>query len=319
MKKLYTIIVALLINNMITYAQPVINSTDFSASYDLYSYSADNNISGLSPGGAGANQTWNFSAMTATSDKEKLSVVPVASTPYATDFPTANFVFKFTGLEDGYVDYSYYKVSSTTFESVGSKAIDYTELDIDPYVFIKLPYTYTTVFTDSYQSESDVPNSYTFTSTYDGYGTLITPYDIYTNVIRQKRVEVDGNSTSTEYIWMTANPFKMVMWMEIHENSTDNIYGNSTSFYSGTNLGVKESNKEKLISVYPNPTTSKLNLHFSNNKTIDKVVIIDVTGKIVKQQTENTAQINVEKLVTGLYVIEAYSGAEKFQTKFIKE
>jgi hypothetical protein len=72
------------------------------------------------------------------------------------------------------------------------------------------------------------------------------------------------------------------------------------------------------ITVFPNPTTSVLNLNSSEGVTIDTIVIIDTTGKTVLQQNENTAQINVERLTAGIYIIEAYSGKEKFKTKFIK-
>lgn len=73
------------------------------------------------------------------------------------------------------------------------------------------------------------------------------------------------------------------------------------------------------VTVFPNPTTSILNLNFSEALTVDKVVIIDATGKIVLQQEGNTIQINVEKLMTGLYILKVYSGNQKFTSKFIKE
>ena len=49
------------------------------------------------------------------------------------------------------------------------------------------------------------------------------------------------------------------------------------------------------------------------------MVIIDATGKVILQQEGNTTQINVEKLMTGLYILEVYSGNQKFTSKFIKE
>ena len=78
-------------------------------------------------------------------------------------------------------------------------------------------------------------------------------------------------------------------------------------------------NNSNIITVFPNPTTSIVNLNFPNTVTIDKVAINDITGKIVLQQDQNTAQINVEKLATGLYIIEMFSGNEKFTSKFVKK
>lgn len=73
------------------------------------------------------------------------------------------------------------------------------------------------------------------------------------------------------------------------------------------------------ITVSPNPTTSIVNLNFPNKVTIDKVAINDIAGRIVLQQDQNTAQINVEKLTPGLYIIEMFSGNEKFTSKFVKK
>lgn len=73
------------------------------------------------------------------------------------------------------------------------------------------------------------------------------------------------------------------------------------------------------ITLFPNPTSLVLNLNFSEAVTIDKVVVVDITGKTVLHQNQNSSQINVEKLAKGLYIIEAYSGNKKLTSKFVKE
>jgi hypothetical protein len=314
MKKLCTIILALFISNNISYAQPVLNSSDFSPStaYDLDVYSVED-VSGLSPGANGANVTWNFSGLKAPA-AGKLSVLPVASTPYAASYPTANFCFKSIYGGDG-VDYDYFRVTSTAIETVGDVGNGVPYSDIDHSTWFVFPYSYGTNFNDTYQSQSDLV-IYSFSATFDAYGTLTTPYGTYNNVMRQKKVEVDGADTYTDYLWFTANPFKIVMTMSF-DGSNDN--SNATTFYVPSALNLKEYNKENLVLAYPNPATSKLNLELPNDKTIDKVVVTDVTGKIVIQETENTAQINIEKFALGLYIIELYSGKEKFTSKFIKK
>lgn len=83
-------------------------------------------------------------------------------------------------------------------------------------------------------------------------------------------------------------------------------------------LGTSSFN-EGNAKIYPNPTTSILNLELPNNISIDKAIIIDITGKKVLQQDQNFTQINVEKLPKGCYIIEIYSQNEKFISKFIKE
>ncbi len=83
-------------------------------------------------------------------------------------------------------------------------------------------------------------------------------------------------------------------------------------------LSIKENTANNNISVFPNPTDSKLNIQLNDNQIIDKVIITDLSGKILIEQTQNNSQINVENLAFGLYIIEAFSNNNKFERKFIK-
>ena len=72
--------------------------------------------------------------------------------------------------------------------------------------------------------------------------------------------------------------------------------------------------------VYPNPTCSILSIETSNNTTIDKVVVEDLLGKLIlEEEAPVNNQINVERFSNGTYIIQVFSGEEKFLTKFIKE
>jgi len=62
-----------------------------------------------------------------------------------------------------------------------------------------------------------------------------------------------------------------------------------------------------------------LQIQTSNNTILDKVCIIDLTGKKVLEKTQNASQIDVAHLANGMYIIEAFSGEEKFSSKFMKE
>ena len=73
------------------------------------------------------------------------------------------------------------------------------------------------------------------------------------------------------------------------------------------------------INIYPNPACTILNLQVANNTSINKISITDLTGKIVKEQTQNATTINVENLAQGLYILEAYSDEQKMVSKFVKE
>lgn len=70
--------------------------------------------------------------------------------------------------------------------------------------------------------------------------------------------------------------------------------------------------------VYPNPTNDQLQIQLSNNQTIDKIIITDISGKKVFETNEFSFQINVENLANGIYFIEVISAKKSYKTKFIK-
>lgn len=82
--------------------------------------------------------------------------------------------------------------------------------------------------------------------------------------------------------------------------------------------GLQE-NTLSTISVYPNPTTNTLNISNTNNLNIEKLTVIDVTGKTLLEQKNNTSQIDVQQLPAGLYILEITANGTKQHTKFIKE
>ena len=84
-------------------------------------------------------------------------------------------------------------------------------------------------------------------------------------------------------------------------------------------LGVGQNEVASKITIYPNPAQTFLNVQVANNLTLDKIIITDLNGKTIKVQTQNTNTINVENLAQGTYILEAYSGEEKYSSKFLKE
>lgn len=110
--------------------------------------------------------------------------------------------------------------------------------------------------------------------------------------------------------------------------STDSTDGDVTGNHGGVDfwvvklapdaLGTSTYNKDNII-IYPNPVQNVLQIQSATLAQISKVKIIDVQGKIVLEQTQNTNTINVETLAKGIYLLETYSGNEKQISKFIKE
>jgi hypothetical protein len=108
-------------------------------------------------------------------------------------------------------------------------------------------------------------------------------------------------------------------------NSTDaNFFENNGSYdywivkLETDPLSTSSFQQEHIV-IYPNPAKSTLNLQFPDDVVIDKIIIIDLTGKIIIEQTKNTAQVNTEGLASGMYLIQAISGEKKWQSEFMIE
>lgn len=101
---------------------------------------------------------------------------------------------------------------------------------------------------------------------------------------------------------------------------------NTGAYTFQSNLGVKQQLFNE-VSIFPNPTRTTLNIKVPKGIAITKISIADLTGKVVKNQfvTENqsseanTIQIDVDNLARGMYIVETFSGEDKFIRKFIKE
>jgi len=70
------------------------------------------------------------------------------------------------------------------------------------------------------------------------------------------------------------------------------------------------------ISLFPNPATDFIS--FSNKQRFDLVLIFDVHGKLILKQ-ENANEIIIQSLNPGLYFLQAYSGEDRFNSKFVKQ
>lgn len=85
-------------------------------------------------------------------------------------------------------------------------------------------------------------------------------------------------------------------------------------------LSVNSYSQENSINLYPNPTKIELNLHGNTINFESKVRyrISDITGKILQKGTVTNRKINVEKLQTGVYLIDLNIDGKRETSKFIK-
>ncbi|MCF6133101.1 zinc-dependent metalloprotease [Flavobacterium wongokense] len=71
------------------------------------------------------------------------------------------------------------------------------------------------------------------------------------------------------------------------------------------------------MAIAPNPATQILEIQSDIN--LDRLIITDMTGKIVLNENTNAKKVNVGMLASGIYIIQAFAGEQKFQAKFVKQ
>jgi hypothetical protein len=278
----------------------------------------------LSPGSAGANQTWNLNFTTGTSGGLSTFVTP-SSTPNASSFPNANIALNRPSAST----VVYYKTSGSAFQNHGviggsaSTVMAYT----NPEDLMHYPFAYNNTYTDNWAAVF-VSGANTFyrtgttTVTADGYGKLTTPTATYTNVMRIHFVQDYQDSTDVfgqpyvisyyndQYMWYKEGThFPLASVYEVTTDGGDFEGGNylmgsssidpSPSFISSSNL-------------FPNPASDKATIEFSlkENKRAD-VVLLNAVGQQVESTQIvdgvnglNTVQLDVANLPEGIYMAE---------------
>lgn len=71
------------------------------------------------------------------------------------------------------------------------------------------------------------------------------------------------------------------------------------------------------FNVYPNPTTGVFYVEVPHDVKADRIVIMDMTGKIVDSRTnaEGKVQFNMSNLAKGMYMVQVMYGEDTFRTK----
>jgi len=87
---------------------------------------------------------------------------------------------------------------------------------------------------------------------------------------------------------------------------------------TSTGIFTKSPGLNNVINVYPNPATDKLYLN-TNGQSINKIQLLDLTGKIVYSSSISTKSIDLTALTNGVYFIKAYAAEGVFSAKVMKK
>ncbi|WP_264521089.1 T9SS type A sorting domain-containing protein [Flavobacterium sp. N1994] len=161
--------------------------------------------------------------------------------------------------------------------------------------------------------------------------------------------DVLGNHGYDDYWIVKLNPTGAILWQkslggtsndegrEIHQTldggfiiagRTSTATGDVTSVNGGGDFWIVKLNPDPLntinfekrnLTVYPNPTSSHIQLQLPEEVEIIKISVTDVLGKKVLEQFGNMTNLNIDSLSSGTYIIQVFSSETTYHCKFIKE
>ena len=255
--------------------------------------------SAVSPGTGGANHTWDFSALAPTTAGYATFVTP-ASTPFAATYPTATRAVKID-IPTGTI-YEYDIVSNTKWEQLANNVTATTgdNYSVNPKTMLPFNFHFNDIVIDTFYKNAVGP--YTVTMTYDGYGTIITPYGTFNNVERVKR-SFGGNDYY--YDWYATSPYVYIVVS----------YDNNTQQYTFTGSSATGINKlagsRASVSVCPNPFSGETTVSVKTTEDMSraKLMLTDVTGRVVKVLPANKPSITLSRdgLCSGTYFYSIYN------------
>lgn len=86
-------------------------------------------------------------------------------------------------------------------------------------------------------------------------------------------------------------------------------------FWDNNVLGINETMIETSNFIYPNPARTKI---YVDLKNINKIEIYTISGQL-KGRVKNNNSVNIENLISGIYIIKVYNDSGIFSSKLIKE
>jgi hypothetical protein len=354
MKKIYSLLTSLFITLSAAYAQPTFTSANWPAIGTSVS-SIPVDATPLTEGSAGANQTWSYPGIIGTGPANVSYLVTAASTPFAADFPTANYAVE-SPTTTGGTGYGYYSINSSYGDllGIGLSSVNGTFPIVysDPLRAMTFPYTYGTTVTDSYTGfASYIAGGYTinlyrtgnFYSQNDAYGTITTPTGTYSNSLRSYIVDQSLDSQvivglfttlffhkSVSYAWKNLNLADNIFLLTYDTIINDGIpsYAKAASF-STSSTGMNEFTSAKPLAIFPNPAINATVVHLSADEMESgetKFTATTVEGKIVKEidftlfaANHKTVDIDMSDVPAGLYFIQLRQKNALFSSRFLKQ
>ncbi|MEZ4938163.1 MAG: T9SS type A sorting domain-containing protein [Crocinitomicaceae bacterium] len=317
MKKIYLFGASFLLC-LTSLAQPTITSNSnpsIGQSFSYLRFTWDGN-----PGTTGANQSWDFSALSG--QALAMSYIDPSTAPSASSFGAANICVNAASQV-----YQFNNNTSSAQEIIGFYTASGTTVYSDPEKIMEFPCTYQTTWNDNLSGtiSTGFTRAGTVSGDADSYGTLILPSGTYNNVLRVKIVEDYEDSYQGTPIYMTLNTIYMFYLEGQHSPilalTHSNTAGQSTYYGNYMDNPVLGTNtiEEENLKIYPNPVKEVLN--FSIPQTIESnynVEIYSMTGQQVLNYSKPISTVDVSDFDSGVYLVILTNGDTVIREKIVK-
>jgi len=284
------------------------------------------------PGESGADKTWDFTNVVAHTLDTMDFVLP-ASTPFASEFPEANFAITFVN-ENFYL---YMIRNADKLSRIGMTGFtedgDTLFMHVDPEdILLDFPVTYGDSYDETYVTEFKLPlpeqevdsvwikNTINKETDVDAWGSVTIPMGTF-DALRQRVDIVEADSTfimmngtniwilfsatldsSTNYSWLTD---AVNIGFELCEMDVDRVSSDVTHVWFMNSLPVDLfENKSLETRVFPNPVTDVMNIEFEEAQT-GELTLLNQMGQIVhveKLEGQNRVQLQLSMLPAGIYI-----------------
>ncbi|MEZ5014025.1 MAG: T9SS type A sorting domain-containing protein [Chitinophagales bacterium] len=315
------------------FAQPILTSSIVGTFGDHVSFTGIN-ADGFDPGEDGNAAFWDFSAATPGGTDYGYTWIDASTTPYAADFPGANF-----SSDEGSGVYAYYKLTAAEFSFYGLVTPFVTQVYTDPEKLYTFPIHFGDEFSDdlycAFNSGVDFIRSGSSTTTADGFGTLKLSSGTYDKVFRvvlketysdeAVGVPVTNDYDFTTYYWFREGTPGPLFIYAYQQTTTAGVTTTTELAWLNNSiilLGAEDVLNTTEMQVYPNPAADVLHIHTSSSADPNtQFVIRDIMGRMIIPEQNMLAgdmDIAIDMLPAGMYVLECISGAETLSKQFQK-
>jgi len=303
----------------------------------------ETDVEDISVGGAGPNQTWNFSSL-GNDFQDSIAFISPFSLPCASDFPTSNLAIA-QSIGATYLEESSSFLHILGFCDIdpvsGNSAIKYN----NPERIVSFPLTYNSTYSgqSNYVSKqiSDIPgfdstrttelNNYNFIV--DGWGNVTTPEgsfpclrkkltSIFTYSFEAKSLGIwvfvgePSVDTSINYEFYSQNSLFIANIMQDVSGVTT-----AAAYFKSGSVGVKSIEKNThAFQVYPNPSQGKFTFS-SENAALKTIQIFNTLGAEIGKFAleQGFKDFDLSAFPSGIYHLKVGDGIQFWSQKIVLE